>query len=118
MKIVLSMSEPELGAPLDRGFGKAPYLVVYDDQTKEWESFPNPGAGSELDSGTEAAELARDQGAALVITGAMGPNALNVLKTCKIEVRYAQGGTGSSALEAWRRGELPLAEEASRPGRS
>lgn len=87
MKIILSSQGSELTSPVDRRFGRAPWLVLYDADTKEWQAFANPGSNQSGGAGIAASQFAVDQQASVAISGDFGPNAANVLRAANIEMR-------------------------------
>lgn len=87
MKIILSSQGSELTSPVDRRFGRAPWLVLFDVDTEEWQAFANPGSSQSGGAGIAASQFAVDKQASVAISGDFGPNAANVLRAANIEMQ-------------------------------
>jgi predicted Fe-Mo cluster-binding NifX family protein len=106
MKIVITSNGTDLESPISSIFGRCPVFLFLEDDTDEIEAVENPAVDAHGGAGIQAAQFVVDQGAEVVITGRVGPKAMNVLKAADIPVYIFQGDTPRSALEAFRSGEL------------
>lgn len=111
MKIAVSASGPTLDAAVDPRFGRAPYLLIVDPDTLEFEAVANQinlqaaqGAGIQT-----AALVARYQPAA-VLTGHCGPKAFQTLRAAGIPVIVEVHGPVRQAVEYYRAGKLSQAK--------
>jgi predicted Fe-Mo cluster-binding NifX family protein len=86
MKIAVSSTKNTLESPMDPRFGRAACFIVIDPDTMEFEAVDNGGSASSGGAGIAAAQLVTDKGVTAVITGNVGPNAMDVLKAAKIEI--------------------------------
>jgi len=114
MKICVTSQGQDLSAAVDPRFGRAGYLIIYDDETGSFEVIDNAAnANAASGAGVQTATRVVEAGCQWVISGRVGPNALSVLKAGG--VRVATGGTGTvkQALEDLRSGRL--SEGAERP---
>jgi predicted Fe-Mo cluster-binding NifX family protein len=107
MKIAVSASGPTLEAAVDPRFGRAPYLLIVDSDTLDFEAVANQmnlqaaqGAGIQT-----AALVARYQPAA-VLTGHCGPKAFQTLRAAGIPVIVEVNGPVRQAVEQYRAGQL------------
>ncbi len=110
MKIAVSASGPTLDAAVDPRFGRAPYLLIVDPDTLEFEAVANQinlqaaqGAGIQT-----AALVARYQPAA-VLTGNCGPKAFQTLRAAGISVIVEVNGPVRQAVEQFQAGQLTQA---------
>jgi len=115
VKVLVSASEPGLDAPVDPRFGRAPYYVIVDPDTMEYETIENPNAQAPHGAGMGAANFAKEQGVQAVITGRVGPNAEAVLREAGIEIVLVPEGTVREAVEYFKSG-APAGETMPPPG--
>jgi predicted Fe-Mo cluster-binding NifX family protein len=107
MKIVVSANGPDLEALVDPRFGLAPYFLIVDIRTLEFEVVPNqsslqapPGAG------IRAAALVACQEPVVVLTGHCGPKAFHSLQDAGISVVVGVEGSVRDAVHDLRAGKL------------
>lgn len=86
MIVLISASGSNLDSPAEPRFGRAPWYIKYDTDSKQWEVFENPGRALSGGAGIAAAQFVVDQKAAMVVSGDFGPNASDVLKAAKVEM--------------------------------
>ncbi|MCQ8903005.1 MAG: NifB/NifX family molybdenum-iron cluster-binding protein [Methanothrix sp.] len=106
MKICVTAGGAGLDAPLDPRFGRCPFFVVVDLDSMADSSVQNTAAGAAGGTGIQAAQMVSQLGVSALVTGNVGPNALQVLSSAGIEIYQSQGGTVRDAIERFRRGEL------------
>ena len=111
MKIILPVDSKSLNSSVCQSFGRTPYYVLYETETKEVIFIDNEAASSAGGAGIKAAQMIVDKGAEVVITFRLGENAANVLNVAKIKLFKAQDGTADSNLKLFSEGKLlPLNE--------
>ena len=115
MKLLVSATGPDVTAPMDPRFGRAPSFVLIDAETGEWSAYVNPGAGAGQGAGIDAARFAIELGAQAVLTGATGPNAYRTLSAANVTVYAVEGGLVADAVEQWKAGALRGADAATGP---
>ena len=115
MKVAVASTGQTLDSPLDPRFGRCVYFVIVDTPTMESTAISNPGAASGQGAGVQAAQAVANAGAEAVIASNFGPNAHQALAAGEITVCIANGGSVREAVEALRRGELQVLEQASVP---
>jgi predicted Fe-Mo cluster-binding NifX family protein len=116
MKVVVSSSGSELDAPASSAFGRCPTYVFVDTETMEFEAAPNPACDAPGGAGIRAAQFVTGADVKAVITGNVGPNAINVLQAAHVPVYLFRDGTVRQVVEDFMAGKLSTASEQSVPG--
>ena len=106
MKIAISSTGPEPDAQVDLRFGRCRYFVLVEDKEENFEFLDNEAAALSGGAGLQAAQLIADAGVKAVITGNIGPNAINVLKVAGIKAYHCGPGTVRKALQKYQDGGL------------
>ena len=109
MKIGFSSKGESMGAMVDPRFGRADYLVVYDDENGEVSSVDNRAVeGVAHGAGPQTAQKLMDLSPAVLITGnGPGGNASAVLKKTNMKIFVgAAGMTLQEAYDTYKRGAL------------
>jgi predicted Fe-Mo cluster-binding NifX family protein len=110
MKIVVSSQGEHLEAATSPVFGRCPTFVFVDAETLEFEALPNPAMSQGGGAGIQAAQFVVNQGAGVVLTGNLGPNAFDVLQAAGVPGYLVPEGTVRQAVEAHKAGRLqPMA---------
>ncbi|MBC2699455.1 MAG: DUF5320 family protein [ANME-2 cluster archaeon] len=116
MKICVTSTGPNMDASVDPRFGRCQYFVFVNSETMEYEAMPNPSIGASSGAGIQAAQTVADKGAGVVITGQVGPNAIQTLGATNISIVTGASGTVSDAIEQYKSGQLQAAPGAPAPG--
>ena len=106
MKVAVSASSGSLDAPVHPRFGRCPYYVVVDTETMAFEAVPNTSMGAPSGAGIGAAQIVAGKGVEAVLTGSVGPNAMQVLSQAGIKVMMGAQGSVRQAIEAFKSGSL------------
>ncbi|MGC8913731.1 MAG: NifB/NifX family molybdenum-iron cluster-binding protein [Thermoplasmata archaeon] len=110
MKIACSSTGDTIEAMLDPRFGRCAYFViatVENGKIVSTTTLPNLFANAMGGAGIQAAQAVVNQGADVVISGNIGPNALQVLQGSGIEiVTGIYGISVKDAIERYLKGEL------------
>ena len=106
MKIVITSNGDNLESPISSKFGRCPVFLFLEDDADEIEAVENPALDTHGGAGIQAAQFVVDQGAEAVITGRVGPKAMDVLIAADVPIYIFQGDTPRRALEAFKAGEL------------
>lgn len=101
MKICVSSTGQEKNALVDLRFGRCPYFVVFDVDSKTYAVYQNGGITASGGAGIAAAQTVIDTGAEVVLTGNIGPNAMELLKSNEIRIVQAAGRTVEEAVKAY-----------------
>jgi predicted Fe-Mo cluster-binding NifX family protein len=117
MKIAVTSTGTDLDAEVDPRFGRAPYFLIVDSETFEFEVLDNKENVNALKgAGIQAAGMVSKKGAEVLLTGFCGPNAFKAMNAAKIGVANNAGGTVREAVQAYLDGKLPLADSANVEG--
>jgi len=109
MKVVVSATGPGLQAATSPTFGRCPTYVFVDSETMQAETMENIAANAPGGAGIQAAQFVLEHGAQAVISGRVGPNAIDVLNAAQVPVYAFSGGTVQQAIEAFNAGQLQQA---------
>lgn len=113
MKIAISARGADLEAQVEPRFGRAPYFLIVDVQTMEFEAVPNlPSRQAPQGAGIQAAALVARHRPAAVLTGHCGPKAFQTLQAAGIRVILGVEGTVRHIVENYRMGKLKPASSA------
>ena len=115
MKIAVSTSGTSLEAMVDPRFGRCPYYIFVDTDSGTFEVQQNAAAMAGGGAGIQAAQAVVENGAQVVISGNIGPNAFQVFSAAGIPTYTATGITVSQAVAAFKAGTLPSAGGAPGP---
>jgi len=114
MKVCVTAGASGLDAPMDPRFGRCPFFVIVDTDSMSENSIVNSNVNATSGAGIQAAQEIARQGAAALITGNVGPNAMQTLSAAKIDVYQYQGaGSVRDVVEKFKRGELTKIADAS-----
>lgn len=91
---------------VDSRFGRCLYLMVYDDEKKNWRALPAPGGSAGGGAGIETARFLVAQGVQVLLAGHVGPNAMRVLDAAGVQVFTGIEGTVENSLRLYRADRL------------
>ncbi len=115
MKVAISATGNDLDSAVSPVFGRCPFYLFVDSESMEWSAVANPAAGASGGAGIQAAQFIVEQGAQALLTGNVGPNAMDVLNAAGVAVYPVTQGTVREAVEAFRAGNLQNIGEATVP---
>ncbi|NLG28187.1 MAG: dinitrogenase iron-molybdenum cofactor biosynthesis protein, partial [Chloroflexi bacterium] len=115
MKIVVSAIGEGLEADVSPIFGRCAYFTFVDTETLEARSVPNAAQAASGGAGIQAAQYVVAQGAQAVLTGNVGPNAMDVLQAANVSVYPVAGSTVREAIEAFKAGKTQATGAATAP---
>lgn len=113
MRIGISAAGKDLDALLDLRFGRCPYFLMVDTETKEFEVVDNPGSSAGGGAGIKAAQAFLQLEAKELVTGQAGPNAFEVLVEGEVKIYQAPQVKISEVIELYKSGDL---KELTTPG--
>ena len=111
MKLAIPVDEKSMKTNVCVSFGRTPYYLVYDIETKESKFLDNTAATSAGGAGIKAAQAIVDSKVNVLLTPRCGENAANVLKAAKIEIFKTNGPSVKENIDAYIAGKLPLLDE-------
>jgi predicted Fe-Mo cluster-binding NifX family protein len=107
LKIAVSASGSTLDDPVDPRFGRAPYIILVDPDTLEFEAVANQtNLQAAQGAGIQTASLVARYKPAAVLTGHCGPKAFQTLEAAGIKVIVEVDGSVRQAVEHYRAGQL------------
>ena len=106
MKIAVSATGNTMESQMDQRFGRPAYFMIVETDTMDFEAVDNSAAASSGGAGISAAQLVADKDIEAVITGNVGPNAMNVLKAANIEIYRGNAASVSDNVEQFKNGAL------------
>ncbi|MDD5603160.1 MAG: NifB/NifX family molybdenum-iron cluster-binding protein [Eubacteriales bacterium] len=106
MKICITSGGSSPDSLMDPRFGRAPYFVFVDTDTMAFEAVENAAVSSGGGAGVASGQLMADKDIKAVITGNMGPNAMNVLKAADIEIYRGSAVSIKENAENFKKGLL------------
>jgi predicted Fe-Mo cluster-binding NifX family protein len=114
MKIVISAQGANLDAQTSDVFGRAPTLIFVDTETGVFEAVANPAMAQGGGAGTSAAQFVLRRGAEAVLSGTLGPNALEVFEAAGVPAYQTPACTVRQAIDMFKSYRLRRVEKPSR----
>ena len=111
MKIAIPVDEKSLDSNVCVSFGRTPYFLIYDVDTKESVFLDNSAAASTGGAGIKAAQTIVDNKANVLLTPRCGENASEVLKSADIEIFKTTSASVKDNIDAFIDGKLSLLDE-------
>jgi predicted Fe-Mo cluster-binding NifX family protein len=112
MKVAVSSTGRELDSPIEPRFGRCACFIMVESDNMTFEVFDNQSVALGGGAGIQSAQFIASKGAAAVLTGNCGPNAMQALSAAGVKVVIGQAGTVRQAVERFKRGETEAASEA------
>jgi predicted Fe-Mo cluster-binding NifX family protein len=107
MRVAISTSGLDLDAALDPRFGRTRHIVVCSTDSQDISHHDNPSAiDAEHGAGIRTAEFVASLGVQAVISGAVGPKAMQVLRAAGITAYASTAISARAALADLRGGTL------------
>ena len=111
MKIAIPSDDKNIGATVCQSFGRAPYFVLYDTNSKESSFIDNSAAASQGGAGVKAAQAIVDCKAEVLLTPRCGQNAAVVINAANIKIYKTEDGSVKKSIDSFLEGYLPLLGE-------
>lgn len=114
MKLCITSTGMTLESAVDERFGRAPYFLIVNTETKEFHAVGNTALTAGRGAGVVAAQILSDMGVEALLTGIVGPNAFQAMKAARIKVYEgaSETDTAAVALDKFKKG---MYREASGP---
>lgn len=107
MKIAISLKEDKgLDSPISSIFGRCPFFMLINPEDNTYSVIPNQAKSASGGAGIQAAQMIANQDVEAIISGNIGPKALEVIQAANIAVYQFQEGSVHKALESFNAGEL------------
>lgn len=118
MKIAVTTSDTSLKSKVDPRLGRAPYTLLVDIDTMDFEVMDSrENAESLKGAGIQAASSVSKKRPEVLLTGHCGPNAFKALKAAGVRVVNGAEGPGDKAIKDYLNGKLVESEEPNVDGR-
>lgn len=111
MKIAVTSSGTQLNSPVDPRFGRAPYFLIVDSETMEFQTEKNPNLGASSGAGIQSAQMIAEKKAEVLLTGSCGPNAFQTLQAAGVNVVTGVSGTVEDAVKAFSSGRYQPSQQ-------
>ena len=105
MKVAISSAGKNLDSALDPRFGRCAWFLIVDPADMHYEVFDNLSA-PQSGAGIQAAQFLANKNVSAVITGHVGPNAVQTLAAAGIEIFGEQQGTINDVVEKYKQRHL------------
>jgi predicted Fe-Mo cluster-binding NifX family protein len=108
MKIAIPTNENSIVSGVCQSFGRTPYYLIYDTESKENTFIENTAAKSAGGAGIKAAQIIVDHGVDIVLTPRCGENAAEVISGGKIPMYKTMNASIDDNIKAYLAGSLVL----------
>ncbi len=105
-KVAVGAMGPGPGSQVSHQFGASPYFVIFDPSRNSYKVVANPNANDATERGIQTGQYVVDLGVNNVIAGSFNQNALNTLRTLRVNVYSGVTGSVQSALSGYAEGQL------------
>jgi predicted Fe-Mo cluster-binding NifX family protein len=106
MKVAVSSSGTNLDSQIDPRFGRCTYFIIVNTDDMNFEAFDNEAIALGGGAGIQSSQFVVSKGAEAVITGNVGPNAVQTLSAAGVEIFLGQTGSVREAVERYRKGDI------------
>jgi predicted Fe-Mo cluster-binding NifX family protein len=111
MKVAIPVDDQHLETMVCMSFGRAPYFMFYDTDSKEHSFLENSAADSPGGAGIKAAQAIVDQHVDALLTPRCGENAAEVIKSADIKLYKTEPQSAMGNIDAFVAGKLsPLSD--------
>ncbi len=111
MKIAIPVDEKSMKTTVCMSFGRTPYFLIYETETKESAFLDNSAAASQGGAGIKAAQSLVDNDVKVLITPRCGENAADVIKAANIEMYKTINDSIKDNINAFNNNQLSLLKE-------
>ena len=103
-KICITSLGPNMDSEMDPKFGRAHFFLIFDQEGEDFEVLENPNRELGHGAGIQTAQLIANQNVGVVLSGAFGPKASQVLDTAGIQMKSGYTGLVKDVLAKFRSG--------------
>ena len=111
MKIAIPVDDKSMETSVCQSFGRTPYYLIYDTDSKEGIFLDNSAVASQGGAGIKAAQTIVDNQVHALITPRCGENAAEVLKAADIKLYKTINASIKDNIAALNNGKLSLLED-------
>ena len=117
MIVAVTAKGTHLSDEVDPRFGRAPYILLVDTETMQYEALDNSSnVNAFKGAGIQAATMVADKGAKVLLTGYCGPNAFKTVQAAEMKVVSDVTGTVEEAVKTFLNGNVQYSENANTEG--
>ncbi len=117
MIVAVTAKGTHLSDEVDPRFGRAPYILLVDTETMQYEALDNSSnVNAFKGAGIQAATMVADKGAKVLLTGYCGPNAFKTVQAAGMKVVSDVTGTVEEAVKTFLNGNVQYSENANTEG--
>ncbi|NCC76481.1 MAG: dinitrogenase iron-molybdenum cofactor biosynthesis protein [Clostridia bacterium] len=106
MRVIVTSTGSTIDSQMDPRFGRAEYFLIVDTDTMKTTAIDNASRHASGGAGIAAAQAIIDARVDALVTGHLGPNALNVLRDTKIALYEGVPSTVAENLNQLKAGQL------------
>lgn len=111
MKIAIPVDDKSLETSVCQSFGRTPYYLIYDTESKDSVFLDNSAVASQGGAGIKAAQIIVDNNVSALLTPRCGENAAQVLKAADIKLYKTVNASIKDNIDGFNNGKLPLLED-------
>ncbi|QVK18208.1 NifB/NifX family molybdenum-iron cluster-binding protein [Mycoplasmatota bacterium] len=111
MKIAIPVDDKSILTSVCMSFGRTPYFLIYDTESKESVFLDNSAVASQGGAGIKAAQTIVDNKVSVLLTPRCGQNAAEVLKAANIEIYKTMNDCIKDNINAFIEGKLTMLKE-------
>lgn len=111
MKIAFPVSEKSADANIYASFGRAPFYLIYNTNSKEVDYLDHRAVVAQGAGGIRAAQVLADQGIKVIITQQCGENAEKLLRKAEVLIYKARSESIYDNIDAYLNDQLNLMTE-------
>lgn len=111
MKIAMPVDDKNIETSVCQSFGRTPYFLIYDTESKKSAFVDNSAAASHGGAGIKAAQAIVDNKVSALITPRCGENAAAVIKAADIKIYKTIDASVINNINALIEGKLSLLDE-------
>jgi predicted Fe-Mo cluster-binding NifX family protein len=108
VKIVIPVNEKSLSEGICISFGRTPFFMIYDTETKKETYLDNSAAAAQGGAGIKAAQAIVDSGADALITFRCGENAADVLNAAGVKIYKTESESILDSINLLEKGNLSI----------
>lgn len=108
MKILIPVEKKSIDGEVCKSFGRAPFFLVYDTETKVSSFIKNNAADSRGGAGIKAAQLVVDNKVDGLITPRCGQNAADVINAANIKIYKTINNSIKDNIEEFLENKLEI----------
>jgi predicted Fe-Mo cluster-binding NifX family protein len=106
MTIAIPVNDNSKNTDICISFGRAPFFMLYDIESGEYDFLENRAATAQGGAGIKAAQSIADSGVGALLSPRLKENAADVLTAAKINLYRTESGSVQENIKAFKEGRL------------